>query len=167
MPGMLATCEWLEHTWWATGIRQSIWMFPIIETIHLFGIVLLVAATTALDLRLLGISFRERPVSAMAGPLSRWAWVGFIIQILSGFLLFASEASKLYSNTPFRLKMILIVAAGANILLFHYGVYRTVDRWDESAIAPAAARIFGVSSILLWFGIVAAGRWIAFVSNYR
>ena len=63
--------------------------------------------------------------------------------------------------------MILIVVAGANILFFHYGVYRTVHRWDASALAPPAARIFGVLSILLWFGIVAAGRWIAFVSTYR
>ena len=74
MPEILAICQWLEHTWWATGIRQSLWMFPIIETIHLFGIVLLVAATTALDLRLLNLSFKERSVSEMAGPLSLWAW---------------------------------------------------------------------------------------------
>jgi hypothetical protein len=167
MPGILAICQSLEHTWWATAIRQSLWMFPIIETIHLFGIVLLVAATTALDLRLLNLSFKERSVSGMAGPLSLWAWAGFIIQLISGFLLFASEASKLYANLPFRIKMILIVVAGANILFFHYGVYRTVDRWDASAVAPAAAKVFGVLSILLWFGIVAAGRWIAFVSTYR
>lgn len=167
MPGILETCEWLERTSWATGIRQSLWVFPILETTHLFGIVLLVASTTALDLRLLGLSFRERAVSEMARPLSRWAWAGFIVQLVSGFLLFASEATKLYVNEPFRVKMILIPIAGANILLFHYGVYRSVDRWDRSAAAPLSAKIFGVASILLWFGIVAAGRWIAFASNYQ
>jgi hypothetical protein len=66
MPGILETCDWLEHTSWATGIRQALWLFPILETAHLFGIVLLVAGTTALDLRLLGLSFRERAVSEMA-----------------------------------------------------------------------------------------------------
>jgi hypothetical protein len=167
MPGILETCQWLEQTSWATGIRQSLWLFPIIETAHLFGIVLLVAATTALDLRLLGVSFQEHTVSEMAGPLSRWAWAGFIIQLISGFLLFASEASKLYINVPFRIKMILLLVAGANILFFHYGVYRTVGKWDQSGAAPASAKIFGVLSILLWFGIVAAGRWIAFVNNYQ
>ena len=100
-------------------------------------------------------------------PLSRWAWAGFIIQLISGFLLFASEASKLYANLPFRLKMILIVIAGANILFFHYAPIAPSTRWDASAVAPVAARVFGVLSILLWFGIVAAGRWIAFVATYR
>jgi len=167
MPDVLAACRWLQQTHWATAIRQSSWIFPIIETAHLFGIVILVGATTALDLRLLGVSFQEYSVSAMARPLSRWAWAGFAIQVVSGFLLFASEAAKLYSNVHFLLKMILIVAAGANILFFHHGVYRSVDRWDDSPAAPAAAKLFGVFSILLWFGIVAAGRWIAFVKNYQ
>lgn len=167
MPGILEICKSLEQTSWATAIRQSLFLFPILETFHLFGIVLLVAATTALDLRLLNLSFEEYSVSALARPLSRWAWGGFAIQLISGFLLFASEASKLYANVPFRIKMILIVVAGANVVFFHYGVYCTVDKWDESAAVPAPAKIFGVLSILLWFGIITAGHWIAFVHNYQ
>jgi hypothetical protein len=163
MPDMISICMWVEETYVATTIRQSLWLFPIIETLHLFGIVLLVGATSALDLRLMGISMREQSVSKLAGRLLPWAWAGFLIQIVTGFLLFISEASRCYTNVAFRYKMLGILLAGVNAVVFHYTTYRSVRQWDESPVGPLGAKIAGFVSIILWFGIVAAGRWIAFI----
>jgi hypothetical protein len=160
---MLEFCQWLENTKWATGVHQSLWLFPMIETAHLFGIVLLVGATSALDLRLLGLTMKEQPVSRMAGRLLPWAWAGLTIQVVTGISLFASEATRCWENKAFRLKMAMLLLAGLNALIFHQTIYRRVASWDDGRATPAGAKFAGCFSILLWFGIVAAGRWIAFL----
>jgi hypothetical protein len=163
MPDMMSFCKWLEHTSVGTHVRESLWLFPTIETLHLFGIVLLVGSTSALDLRLLGLSLRDQSVSKVAARLLPWAWVGFAVQITTGLLLFSSEAVKCYTNIAFRMKMLIILLAGVNALVFHWTAYRSVEKWDDAATTPIAAKFAGSFSILLWFGIVAAGRWIGFI----
>ena len=163
MPDMMSFCKWLEHTSVGTHVRESLWLFPTIETLHLFGIVLLVGSTSALDLRLLGLSLRNQSVSRVAARLLPWAWVGFAVQITTGLLLFSSEAVKCYTNIAFRMKMLMILLAGVNALVFHWTAYRSVEKWDDAATTPIAAKFAGSFSILLWFGIVAAGRWIGFI----
>jgi hypothetical protein len=156
-------CQWLEQTGVGTSIRESLWLFPIIETIHIFGIILLVGATSILDLRLMGLTFRDESVSRLAGRFIPWALAGFIIQVVTGSLLFLSEATKMYSNLGFEIKMGLIIVAGLNALIFHSVAYKSVGKWDHDPVGPLSARVAGLLSILLWFGIVAAGRWIAYV----
>jgi hypothetical protein len=163
MPNMLSLCRWLEHTSVGTSVRESLWLFPTIETLHLFGIVLLVGSTSALDLRLLGLSMRGQSVSKLAARLLPWAGVGFAVQIVTGILLFSSEAAKCYINIAFRMKMLMILLAGVNAIVFHYTAYRSVGKWDDAARTPIGAKVAGTLSILFWFGIVAAGRWIAFI----
>lgn len=160
---IVAFCQWLEQTAVGTEIRESLWLFPIIETVHIFGIILLVGATSILDLRLMGLTFREEPVSKLAKRYLPWAWAGFIIQVITGLLLFSSEATKMYGNLGFDIKMLLILVAGINAFVFHEISYRSVGKWDTAPVAPLGARAAGLISILLWFGIVAAGRWIAYV----
>jgi len=123
----------------------------------------LVGSTSALDLRLLGLSLRDQSVSKVAARLLPWAWVGFAVQITTGLLLFSSEAVKCYTNIAFRMKMLMILLAGVNALVFHWTAYRSVEKWDDAATTPIAAKFAGSFSILLWFGIVAAGRWIGFI----
>lgn len=154
---------WVDHTTIGTAIRQSPWLFPLIETFHLFGIVSLVASTSILDLRLLGTGpLRHWPVSKLTRRLLPWAWWGFAIQIVSGLLMTSSEAVKNYHNPAFRLKMLLILLAAANFWLFHSTSYKHVAEWDNNRRSPLAARFAAVLSLLLWFGIVAAGRYIAY-----
>jgi hypothetical protein len=160
---MFAFCQWLENSSWATAIHQSLWLFPMLETAHLFGIVSLVGATSALDLRLIGLTMKGEPVSRIAGRLLPWAWAGLTIQVVTGFCLFASEATRCFGNKAFRIKMVMLVLAGLNALIFHQTVYRRVASWDEAPATPLGAKFAGCCSILLWFGIVAAGRWIAFL----
>ena len=163
MPDMLALCKWLEQTWVGGGIRQSLWLFPAIETLHLLGMAALVGTITVYDLRLLGWMLRRERVSFLTRRLLPWAWAGFAVQVVTGALLFSSEAVKVYGNPAFRVKMLLIFLAGVHALIFHWGVYRDVASWDDSAVLPAGAKIAGFVSILLWIGIVAAGRFIGFV----
>ena len=160
---MFEFCQWLENLPWSTSIHQSLWLFPMIETAHLFGIVLLVGATSALDLRLLGLTMQGEAVSKLAGRLLPWAWAGLTIQVATGFCLFASEATRCWENKAFRIKMVMLLLAGLNALIFHQTVYRRVSGWDQARATPAGAKFAGGCSILLWFGIVAAGRWIAFL----
>jgi hypothetical protein len=160
---MFSFCQWLENSSWATAIHQSLWLFPMLETAHLFGIVSLVGATSALDLRLIGLTMKGEPVSRIARRLLPWAWAGLTIQVVTGFCLFASEATRCFENKAFRIKMVMLVLAGLNALIFHQTVYRRVTTWDEAPATPLGAKFAGCCSILLWFGIVAAGRWIAFL----
>jgi hypothetical protein len=160
---IFSICQWLEQTRVGTSVRESLWLFPIIETVHIFGIILLVGATSILDLRLMGLTFRDESVSKLAGRFIPWALAGFLIQITTGLLLFSSEATKMYGNLGFEIKMLLIVVAGINALIFHSVAYKSVGKWDHDPVGPLSARAAGLISILLWFGIVAAGRWIAYV----
>jgi hypothetical protein len=158
-----AICQWLEQTAVGTSIRESLWLFPVIETVHIFGIILLVGGTSILDLRLMGLTFRDEPVTKLAKRFLPWAWSGFAIQVVTGLLMFASEATKMYINTAFQIKMLMILAAGLNAFIFHSLAYQSVGKWEKDPVAPVSARIAGLISILFWFGIVAAGRWIAYV----
>jgi hypothetical protein len=160
---MLPFCRWLEQTSVGAGVRESVWLFPAIETVHLLGMAALVGTIAVFDLRLLGWMLRRERVSVLAGRLLPWSWAGFAVQVVTGGLLFMSEAVKVYPNPAFRLKMLLIFLAGAHALIFHWSVYRDVASWDDSAVLPAGAKVAGFVSMLLWIGIVAAGRFIGFV----
>ena len=123
----------------------------------------LVGTIAVFDLRLLGWAMRKQRVTDLAHRLFPWAWAGFAVQVITGAMLFSSEAVHMQRNPAFRLKMLLILLAGVHALVFHLTVYRSVAKWDESAVPPLGAKLAGVFSILLWIGIVAAGRFIGFV----
>lgn len=156
-------CEWVEQTHVAVAIAESAWMFPTLESIHVLALGLVVGSIAMIDLRLLGLSQRALHVSRLSGDILPWTWASFIVAVASGALLFASNATSYYDNLPFRLKLVLIALAGANMLLFHFGAYRRVADWDQGVPAPAAAKIAGALSLSFWIGVVAAGRWIGFV----
>jgi len=160
---MLPFCRWLEQSSVGANVRESLWLFPAIETLHLLGMAALVGTTAVFDLRLLGWMLRRERVSELAGRLLPWSWVGFAVQVVTGALLFTSEAVKVYTNPAFRVKMLLIFLAGVHALIFHWSVYRDVASWDDSGVLPVGAKVAGFVSILLWIGIVAAGRFIGFV----
>ncbi len=154
--------KWIQDTPVGSHISDSLWLFPLIESIHVWGIVILVGATGILDLRLLGLVLKEQPVSKLNRTLLPWAWCGFAIMIISGTLLFSSEATKLYNNGAFLLKMVLILLAGINALVFHTTIYQRVEKWDLAAATPVAAKLAGAFSLVLWVGVIFAGRWIAY-----
>jgi hypothetical protein len=162
MPDMSPYIDWLQNTWLSNSIRDTLW-FPAIETVHLFGLVTLLGTTLALDLRLMDIGLRGRPVSRLMKGLLPWTWTAFFVMVLTGSGLFISDPMRFFYNVSFRIKMVLIVLAGLNALVFQLTAYRSVDKWDVNTATPRGAKIAGFCSLVLWFSVVAAGRWIGFV----
>jgi len=158
-------CEWLNSTALGTAIRESTYAFPIIETIHTLGIVLVVGTVSLLDLRLLGLTMKRQPVSQIAAQVLPWTWSGFVIMFLTGLLLFSSEASTNYGSTPFRIKMILLLLVGLNPLIFHLTIFRSVHAWDLAKVTPIRARLAASLSLVLWSGIIITGRLIAYAPH--
>ncbi len=161
--GLTTIWQSLEATPFGAAIRESLWLFPAIETVHLLGMAVLVVMIAAFDLRLLGLALRAASVQDLAGRLFPWAWAGFLIQVITGFLLFSSEATKMAVNPAFRLKMLLIVLAGLHALAFRVVASRRMPSWNVTTPTPILAKLSGIVSLALWIGIVAAGRWIGFI----
>jgi len=162
---LLALCQWLEATSWATGIRESLNLYPALYTLHIFGFVIMVTASSVLDLRVLGWGLHGRTVSSVAKLALPWAQGGLAANLATGFLVFAAQAVDMYTNTAFRWKMALVLLAGLNIILVKTKVNKHVEKWGQGDAAPAAARWSAVISILLWFGIVAMSRVIGFTGS--
>ena len=155
--------SWLESTQIATAIRESTWLFPTIETVHVFAIVLVVGTVMIVDLRLLHVSSRDRSVTELTREVLPWTWAAFALAALSGGLLFTSSALKYVNNLPFRFKMLLLLLAGVNMVVFHRLTSRSITGWDRS-VPPTQARVAGGLSLLLWFGVISLGRWIGFTT---
>ena len=146
-----------------TQIRESDWLFPTIETVHVFALVLVVGTIMTVDLRLLGVANKERPFSQVAAEMLPWTWSAFAVAALAGMLMFSSKALTYYGNIPFRLKMVCLLLAGINMAMFHWIGTRRLGTWDHGR-PPRAAKLAGGASLLLWITIVAAGRWIGFTT---
>jgi len=155
--------EALQNTWLSALIRDTKWSYPAIEVVHLFGIVTMLGTMLAFDLRLMNVWLSRWPVSLVMNRLLPWTWTAFAVMIASGTALFISDPLRFYYNVSFRIKLVLIVLAGLNAIVFQVTAFRTMGRWDLSVDTPRGAKAAGFLSIVLWFGVVAAGRWIAFV----
>jgi len=112
-----------------------------------------------LNLRLLGVTFTNKPVERLARELAPWVFCSLVIILASGFLLFASEALKAYASVPFQVKMLFLFAA----MIYHYTIYRRVTKADEAHRSPIWSKIAAVVSILLWVGVGIGGRGIGFL----
>ena len=154
---------WLQDLNFPTEIRESVWLFPTIETVHVFALVLVVGSIMTVDLRLLGLANRERAFSELAGEMLPWTWTAFVIAASAGLLMFSSKALTYYGNIPFRIKMCCLLLAGINMALFHWLGTRHLETWDRKQ-PPPPAKFAGGASLLLWIIIVAAGRWVGFTT---
>jgi hypothetical protein len=114
------------------------------------------------DLRLLGVVLKREEVSEVVSQVLPLTWCGFVIMFVSGFLLFWSKAEQCYGNPAFRIKLVLLLLAGLNPLIFHSTIYRRVATWGESAATPNKAKLAGVISLALWSAIIVSGRAIAY-----
>jgi hypothetical protein len=147
----------------STAIRESGWMFPTIETLHVLFLALVLSAIAVVDLRLAGVTLKERGVDDLMRRTLPGAWVSFVGAVITGVMMFASSATHYGANAAFWLKMILLALAGLNMAVFHLGAYRKMHLWDPEALPPIAARAAALISLTLWVGVVLAGRWIGFL----
>ena len=160
---LMKLCVWIQHTHIATAVRTSNWLFPTVETFHIFGLILVIGSIMWLDFRLLGLSSKTSASQVARGVLP-CAWTGFALSVFTGILLFASEAVRCYTNMAFRLKILMLLLQGINVALFQFFTYRNVEEWDTGK-TPIGAKMAGVVSLVLWMGVVTAGRWIAYVGE--
>jgi hypothetical protein len=162
MPALQHLCQLLYDSHIGTAIRESNYVFPIIESVHVLGVTLLVGTIAMLDLRMLGLILRGVSVTHIARSVFPLTWSGFAVMFVSGFLLFWAEAAKNYGNPAFRVKLILLALVGLNPLIFHTTIYRRVHEWEVLELSPWRARAAAVASLTLWSGVIIAGRAIAY-----
>ena len=155
----------LEETGIARGIRDSLYLFPILESIHVMALSVVFGTIMVIDLRLLGVASINRPFARMSSELLRLTWGAFAVAALTGTLMFMTNARVYADNTSFRVKMVLIVLAGINMALFHATTGRTVARWERDRAAPGIGKVTATLSLSLWVAVICAGRVIGFTTT--
>jgi hypothetical protein len=162
---IVAFLQSLEASHLATRIRDSLFLFPLIESTHVFGLALVFGTIAIIDLRLLGIASTERPFARMWSDILKWTWAAFALTALTGALMFITNARVYYHNFFFRTKMLLLLLTGINMLVFDLTARRTVHRWDKAPSAPRAGRLVAGLSLAMWIGIIFMGRIIGFTTT--
>jgi hypothetical protein len=146
----------------AVAMRHDLWLYPIVEIVHITGFVALVGSILVLDLRLLGLS-EKLPVRALARHVLPWSVGALVLIVPTGLLMFIAHAGDLVGNTAFIVKMSLLFCAGINAAVFHAGVFRTAEAWDSGTAVPVPAKIHAMVSLVIWIGVLACGRLLAYV----
>jgi Family of unknown function (DUF6644) len=162
MSGAPAIIQWMQNSDIGTGIRESIWLFPIVETTHVLALAFSVGVLVWFDLRLMGWGMKHQPISQVHRQMMPLAFIGFVIMFITGFLLFWSEAEKCYFSGFFRAKVVFLVLAALNAGFFELSTKKTIQDWDKYPIPPVKARMAGLVSIISWTAVIIAGRATAY-----
>lgn len=149
--------EWAEASWLGQGVRQSLWLFPVLEALHLIGLSVLGGSLLIVDLRLFGVGLKRQRISDLAASARPWLVWSVVFMLTTGTLLFLSEAIKAYYNTSFWVKITTLSIA----LLYTFAVRERIIR-DKTLDTSLRTRLLGGVSLALWFTVAAAGRWIGF-----
>ena len=159
-----ALVVWLRHTALSGLVTGSPWVWPVLETLHFLGLSLLIGTIGAFDLRLLGLAKGLPPK-----PLSRlipWGIAGFALNVVTGVLFFVGEPANYVNNIAFYCKMTFVALAGLNVLVFYLTVAKKVDALGPGDDAPYGAKLIAATSLLLWIGVMAAGRLLTFYHDH-
>ena len=153
--------EWVDAFPSSIALRESLYAFPVLLTIHLVSLAAFAGLVVMMDLRLVGVAYRGTPFSQVQARLFPWQMVGMAVTSLAGLLLLYMQPMRYFGKVLYWIKIVLIVLAGANALLFHLTTYRSVAKWDTAG-PPHRARVAGVLSLAMWACIVAFGRLTAY-----
>ena len=151
----------LEGSGVGRALRESLWGYPAVETLHIIGLAALFGSVLVVDLRLLGLA-RTLSVTRLSRLALPWTAGAFLLVVLTGGLLFTAHAGDFLENRVFLLKMGLILAAGVNAGLLHAGALAKVDQWDTNASSPPRVRAAAALSLVLWPCVIACGRLLAY-----
>ncbi len=146
----------------SVAIREGDYSFPIIECFHVLALALVFGSIAAVDLRLIGVSARNVPVSKLASNVLPVTWTAFAVAVVTGALMFIATPNRYIINFSFQMKLILLALAGLNMAAFHLTTWKRVNAWDLQMPPPLAARLAGGLSLLIWIAIIFFGRWIGF-----
>jgi len=155
---VLSLFYWCENTAVGEAIRDSRWLFPAIESLHLLGLAVIGGAVLVVNLRLLGLGMRRQPSAQLWRDARPWLLGSLAIMIATGLLLFTSEATKLYYHEAFWVKMISLALS----IVFTFTVVRRAALADPARARPLWNRIVALVSLALWSGVGIGGRWIGF-----
>ena len=155
---LLPLFQWFYATPIGEGIRNSTWLFPVIEALHLLGFGVTVGAALLVDLRLLGVGLNKQPVARLYAGAQPWMIGSVIVMFASGVPLFLSESIKCLYSVPFWIKMTSLFL----VLLFTFTFLRQLTQTDAIAKRPHAGQVAAIISLVLWFGVAWGGRWIGF-----
>ncbi len=155
-----AFCDWLSNTPVSLKIQTVLWIIPAVQTIHILSVSIVMASMAMLDLRLMGIAGKRQPISRMVTRFVPWVWRVLLILATTGAILIIGEPGRELLNWAFRTKMAMVATVSLITLLVQQMNKRDATFWENRRFAAAAV---GVVSLLLWVGIVTAGRWIAYV----
>ena len=153
--------EWVHAFPSSIAMRESLYAFPVLLTLHLISLAMFAGLVVMMDLRLLGVAYRGTPFSEVQARLFPWQMVGMVVTSIAGLLLFYSQPMRYFGKVLYWIKMALIVLAGVNALLFHFTTYRSIAKWDTAG-PPLGAKVAGVLSLAMWAGIVSFGRLTAY-----
>ncbi len=157
---MLQTfCDWLSNTPFSMTIQTVLWIIPAVQTVHILCVAVVMSCMAMLDLRLVGVAGRRQPISRVVGRFVPWVWCALPILALSGSILIIGEPSRELQNPYFRAKMVMLATVIVITLVVQLQNKKNATYWETRR---AAARLTGLASLLLWVGIVTAGRWIAY-----
>lgn len=154
--------ESIEYSSLGISIAESLWAFPMIETLHVIALVTVLGTLLVMDLRMLGWASTAVPIRKVSEDTLKWTWMAFVLAAITGTLLWISKTSSYMINPYFLTKMGLMALAGLNMLFFHFVTYKTVDQWDTATSPPTAVKLSAALSLVLWIVIVFCGRAIGF-----
>jgi hypothetical protein len=157
-----ALVSWLESTALAQYVTQSTIAFPAIEVAHVIAIALVFGTIAIVDLRLLGLGSNNRAVTELCRDVLPWTWGAYAIAAITGSLLFISQATQYVANPAFRMKMLLMLLAGINMVVFELITFRGVAKWDRDVPVAPAGKLAGALSLACWVGVVGFARWVGF-----
>jgi hypothetical protein len=155
---------WLKATQISWFVVNYPWVWPACETLHFIGLVMLIGTVCTLDFRMLGVA-KGLPLQPLHS-LMRWGAVGFVINLTTGFLFFVGTPYQYIGNMGFYFKMLFIVLAGINVLVFYLGVYSRVEDLGPGQDAPTKAKIVALISLLCWFGVICFGRLLPYFGSF-
>ncbi|MGA9884907.1 MAG: DUF6644 family protein [Candidatus Acidiferrales bacterium] len=154
-------CEALQHNSWIITLNSSIVISSFFEFCHYAGFFLLVGSIALVDLRVLGVAGRRQTATAMAEQLFPWMWTGLVFAFVSGFLMFAGDATDFWGAPVFRLKMLVLVIA----IVVGIIVQWRVPRWDRRPSISLGAKSIALLSLLLWIATILTALEVAAING--
>ena len=157
--------EGLQNSGVATGIRNSLYIFPFLEGVHVIALGLVFGTIMIVDLRLLGIAGSQRSYTRLSAEVLKWTWGAFALAVLTGSFMFITNARVYVDNTYFRFKFALMALAGLNMLVFQLTVARREGEWAGDKAGPTRGRIAAALSLILWIAVIFMGRSVGFTTT--
>ena len=162
MHSITAFLEGLQAWSWAVFVHKTPWAFTTVEVVHVFAVSLVLGTIAIVDLRLLGLASTKRPFAELSRRVLPFTWAAFVLAVIAGLVLFTTRATEYFVNPVFWIKMVLIIVAGINMMIFEFITVRDVQKWNLNPTPPARARLAGGISIGCWVLILVSGRLIGF-----